>query len=157
MLKYNNININRISKVLESIKDGIYVEQEKGPDKQFPITRYNEDFKSYSIDYHELFNLFLETLVVYPVADRSIEKETFFKDIKKEEYKFTKFIKKFADNFNFEEQDWALFELGETLSYACALYLKTNVVHMSPWHKLGDFIRNPENSPSTSESVKELM
>jgi len=152
----HNIDINRISKILESINNGIYIEQDEEDDKLFDIINYDERFKSYSIDYSQLFNLFLETLIEYPVADKPIEKEAFLNDIKKEKDRFIRFIKKFANNFNFK-QEWALFELGETIGYACALYLhKSNTNSKSPWYKLGEFIRNPDKSRSISESVKEL-
>lgn len=154
---YTTVGINRISRLLETISDGISVEQAEGDDKIFHIINFDEKFKSYSMNYNELFNLFIETLVEYPIADKPIEQESFFKEIKKEQDKFIKFIQKFADNFNFKEQEFALFEMGQILSYAGALYLnKSNTNIKSPWFKLGEFIRNPKNCLSICESATEL-
>ena len=146
--KKNDINI--VSKTLESIEDGIFFDK-NGP--KFKIIKYDEQFSRYQIDNSGFFKLFLETLERYPPADKDIEK-SLLKKIEKEEQKFVKFMRKFAEKFNLNDQEWALFELGETISLACAIYLD-KLSPTSAFYKLGKFTL--KNLDSYKESVNELI
>ncbi len=149
-LYFRNIHENRHRLVilLRWASEGVHF---SGHQRLFKIIKAHKNSNCFKINYGELFNYYLASLTQCSTADEKLPPEL-IRNLKTQKIKFIRFIKGFANTFNFKEKEWALFELSQTVAYACALHIdKLENNKDSPWHELGKFIL--QHTPTLSTNI----